>query len=225
MKLTDLLIIYFAAGAPFGVYQFTTVQHPLDAKAWLQIFFRICFWPLFAVLGLIDWFAKGDPSAGSHLDQHIDRIRIEIEDLVLANESISSIFDFREILQRYAGLSEATNVAVSSSVNEVFDLSGSENKQLASACLARKNHRKLSFHQSLARSQFVDMISEFADASNDRTSVLELAIELANDVQDALTSEALTEMMYEPQPLEHLSSQFPQTDTNIARSQSASSTI
>ncbi|HEX3100943.1 MAG TPA: hypothetical protein VHQ01_04075, partial [Pyrinomonadaceae bacterium] len=101
MKLTDLLIIYFACGAPFGVYQITAVQS-FTERAALHVFLRICLWPVFAGSTLIRWFSTDKHSSGSDLDRQIDEIRAEIENLVFGNDSVSSIFDFREILHRYA---------------------------------------------------------------------------------------------------------------------------
>ena len=139
------------------------------------------------------------------------------------NESISSIFDFREILLRYAGLSEAANVNASGdAVNELFALSGSDNKELASACLARKNQRRLEFHQSLVRGEFLDMISEFAEAESGRQRILELAIELASGVNDSVTADSLTRLMSEPR---YQSIQPAQTTLPLSRTHSASSSV
>ena len=190
MKLIDLLVIYFACGAPFGVYQITAA-HSLTERAALHVFLRICFWPIFAGSTLIRWLSTGKHSSRSDLDRRIDGIRAEIENLVFGNDSVSSIFDFREILHRYAGLSEAANAGVASA-NEIFKLSNNERTDVAAACLARKNQRKLSFHQSLARDEFVDMISELANADK---RILALAVELANSVNDPKTATALTSMI------------------------------
>ena len=192
MKLTDLLIIYFACGAPFGVYQITTSQDPLDTKAVLQIALRIICWPVFTTLILIEWFSPGSNFADVSGHRRIDDIRLEIEGHVFANDPVSSIFDFRETLHRYVGLSQAVTERVSSNpANELFDLSGSEHKDLASACLARKNQRKLSFQHSLVRNEFVDMISEFAEVDEKCTRVIALAMKLAEHVNDPLTENAL----------------------------------
>ena len=194
----DLLIIYFACGAPFGVYQITSIRRPLTARAVVRTSLRICLWPVFAVLALNEWFSNNQYSAASGLDRRIDSIRVEIESLVLDNDSIASIFDFREILHRYAGLSEAANVnVVQNSASELFELTNTTNEEIASACLARRNQRKLSFQQSLVRNEFVDMISEFAVADRYRRKIIELAIELADSLDDSKTADALTAMMSE----------------------------
>lgn len=188
----DLLIIYFACGAPFGVYQITATNHRLNTQAALRVFLRICFWPVFAGSTLIQWFSR-EHSSKTDLDRRIDGIRTEIENLAFGNDSASSIFDFREILHRYAGLSEAANAGIASnSADEVFKLSKNGSADIASACLARKNQRKLSFHQSLARDEFVDIISELANADK---RILSSAVELANSINDPETANILTAMI------------------------------
>ena len=198
MKLIDLLIIYFACSAPFGVYQATISPRPLTSTAALQFLLRISCWPVFGALVLIEWFFRNQQSVKSNFERHTASIRSQIESLVFADASISSIFDFREILRRYAGLSEAVNGAPGSSPGtELFEVSKNEDKELASTCLTRKNRRRLSFHQSLARNEFVDMISEFAAADKEGARILGLAIELANDVNDQEAACTLTAIMSE----------------------------
>lgn len=196
MNLIDLLIIYFACGAPFGVYQFTNVQTSLNAKVLWQIFWHIGCWPVFAALALKERISIGRHKTASLVDRRTDFIRSEIEHLVFDGESVSTILDFREILFRYAGLLQATNVIVpADSAGELFYFGNTENKALSSACLARRNRRKLAFHQSIARNEFTDMMSELTNAHENRTEILELAIELANGVDDPITVENIRYLM------------------------------
>jgi hypothetical protein len=45
MNLTDFLIIYFACGAPFGVYYFLQNRSDsVSSKLWLNAFFTFAFW-------------------------------------------------------------------------------------------------------------------------------------------------------------------------------------
>ena len=107
MNISDLLIIYFAAGAPFGVYRITTLNGSPDAKAMLTVALHICLWPLYTVLFLRDrLLSKQSDDSSANI---IDGIRIEIEQLAFADGTAAAIFDFREIFNRYAGLSEAAN--------------------------------------------------------------------------------------------------------------------
>ena len=215
MKLTDLLIIYFAFGAPFGVYQITTAQDPLDTKAVLQIVLRIICWPVFAILILIERFSNSSNVIDSSGDRRIDEIRLEIEGLVFENDVVSSIFDFREILHRYVGLSEAAMEEVTSNpANEIFEISNSKNKDLASACLARKNLRKLSFQHSLVRNEFIDMISGFALDGEKRVRIMALAVELADRVTDPFTANALATMSEPNEPVKVVA-QMPEYEVSL----------
>lgn len=216
MKLTDLLIIYFACGAPFGVYQVTTAQNAVDIKTALQIALRIIGWPVFAILILIEWFSDGSNVADVNVHCRIDEIRLEIEGLVFENDAVSSIFDFREILNRYVGLSQAATAGISSNAaNELLDLSGSEHKDLAAACLARKNQRRLSFQHSLVRNEFVDMISEFAEGGEKRVRIVALAVELADRVNDTLAAKSFTIIMSEPPSMVDFISHMPEYDVSL----------
>lgn len=197
MNLIDVLIIYFACGAPFGVYQFTNVR-TVNIKVLLQIFWRICYWPVFAAMALKEWISTGRHITKSLVDRRTDFIRLEIEHLVFTDESVSTILDFREILFRYTGLLQAANVIVPvDSFDELFKVSHTENRILASVCFARTNRRKLMFHQSIGRSEFTDMMCELTNDHEYRTEILELAIELANDVDDLITVENLSFLMTE----------------------------
>lgn len=207
MNLIDLLIIYFACGAPFGVYQITTVRNSLNAKDLLQIFWRIFCWPVFAAMALTDWMSSGRHLTKSLVDRRTEFIRSEIEHLIFAGDSVSKILDFRETLFRYVGISQAANIIVpADSAGELFYFGNTENKALSAACLARTNRRKLAFHQSIARNEFTDMMSELTNAHGNRTEILELAIELANGVDDSITVENLRSLMSEARKPEILRS-------------------
>lgn len=198
MKLIDLLIIYFACGAPFGVYQFTNVRTSLDAKVLTQIFWHIGFWPVFAAMALRKWFSSGRHLTESLVDRRTQFIRSEIEYLVFADESVSIILDFRELLFRYAGLSRAANMVVPvNSFGELSSIGNTESKVLPSVCLARTNRRKLMFHQAIARNEFTDVMSELTIAHEYRTEILELAIDLANCIDDNVAVENLRSLISE----------------------------
>ena len=196
MNISDLLIIYFAAGAPFGVYRITTLEDSPDTKAMLTVALHICLWPVYTVLFLRDRLLSkqtGDSSANI-----IDGIRIEIEQLAFADGTAAAIFDFREIFNRYAGLSEAANAEVPADLlHDFFELGSSENKTIASACIARRNREKLAFQQTSTRNEFVDLIS---DLSSYRPEVFDFAIRLASHVNDLDAVADLKAMSFQPAP-------------------------
>ncbi len=196
MNVSDLLIIYFAAGAPFGVYRITMLSGTPDAKALLNVALHICLWPVYTVLFLRDRLLSKDADNGSA--NIIDSIRTQIEQIAFADSSAAAIFDFREIFNRYAGLSEAANAeSPTDLLGEFFELGSSENKTIASACIARRNREKLAFLQTKARNEFVDMIS---DLTSETPEVLESAIQLVDHVNDQDAIADLKAMTYHPTP-------------------------
>ncbi len=116
-------------------------------------------------------------------------------------------------------------VGASNPINEIFELGNKENKELSSACLARKNQRKLYFHQSHARGEFVDVIAEFASAGRDGTRIIELAVKLATTVNDPFAAKTLTAMASEPRIPTNVPAQYPEPEISILISPSASSPI
>ena len=193
MEFSDLLIIYFAAGAPFGVYRITTVRGRPDLKAIVNVALYLCLWPVYTILLLRDQFSAGTTDVSSGV---IDSIRTGIEQLAFANGSAGAIFEFREIFNRYAGLSEAAMAEVPTTLlGEFFELSSSDNKPLASACIARRNREKLALHHTRARNEFVDLISGLA-ISHPQT--LDLAVRLASHVHDADAVADLESFSYKP---------------------------
>ncbi|MBK7393139.1 MAG: hypothetical protein IPI64_07535 [Chloracidobacterium sp.] len=192
MSLFDLFIIYFAAGAPFGVYKVTTLKGAVTVNVVIGLLLQIVLWPVFTVRMLVG--DSGSAEAGNELD----RLQSEIEHLAFTDGSASAIFDFREVFARYTGLSQAANVEVGSGqVSDIFEIGKSENPQLATAILARRNREKLIFHQMTARNEFVDVISGLAI---DQPEVIALATQVAVCVKDELAIEELAALTSHSSP-------------------------
>ena len=186
MSLFDLFIIYFAAGAPFGVYRATTLKRAVTANVVLGLLFQIVLWPVFTIRMLV-----GDGKR-SEAGNELDRLKSEIENLAFTESSASAIFDFREIFARYTGLSQAANTEVApGQISDIFEIGKAENPQLATAILARRNREKVTFHQMTARNEFVDMISGLAI---DDSEVIALAEQVAVCVHDELAIEDLASL-------------------------------
>ena len=181
-----MFIIYFAAGAPFGVYRATTLKRAVTANVVLGLLFQIVLWPVFTIRMLV-----GDGKR-SEAGNELDRLKSEIENLAFTESSASAIFDFREIFARYTGLSQAANTEVApGQISDIFEIGKAENPQLATAILARRNREKVTFHQMTARNEFVDMISGLAI---DDSEVIALAEQVAVCVHDELAIEDLASL-------------------------------
>lgn len=177
MSLFDLFIIYFAAGAPFGVYRATTLKGAVTVNVVLGLLLQIVLWPVFTVRMLVG--GKGDqPSSG----KEIGRLQAEIEQIAFAKGSGAAIFDFREVFSRYTGLSRAVAAEVrNDQISEIFEVSKADDPILASVCLERRNREKLIFHHIEARNEFVDIIGGMAI---DSPEVISRAAQIAVALRD-----------------------------------------
>lgn len=202
MNVTDLIIIYLACGSPFGVYQITKRQPARSGAEWLKVVLSFIFWPAIAVALLVGKIFPNEVLRKAEFQNHIEDLRLDFEQAAFAGESISSLFEFRETFYRFVGLSEAADeIQTGRSSAEIFEVSGHNNKSLATRCLARKNTRKLSYHRSAAREEFVGLISRLTATGEHRIEITGLALELADHLHDhaaagafqAMTSAAQTQ--------------------------------
>lgn len=194
MKLTDLIIIYLACGSPFGVYQITKRQ-PAGSTRWAVIVSSFLFWPIFAVTLLVDLFVSQDARVKALAHSQIEHIRSEVESIAFSDATIVSVFEFREVFYRFAGLLEAAREQEGPKTNELFEISGHGDKSLASRCLARRNRERLAFHQMQVRNEFVDLISEIAGIEHERDEIIGLALQLVDQLGDEEAKADLTALL------------------------------
>jgi hypothetical protein len=98
-----------------------------------------------------------------------------------------SIFEFREIFDRYVGLSsevQAENLEISPAETEIFRITNHSNKKLAEICLNRRNRKRLSFHQKLARRDFFEILKKFIDNSEKEENLFATVSKLAALLND-----------------------------------------
>lgn len=183
------MIIYLACGSPFGVYYFTNLRNDLSPRSILIVVFRFLVWPI-SLIGLLRMkLFSTNELAEAILDKKISYIREELEDIAFSDAAASSIFDFREIFSRFAGLTRELEAnGTTQPMHEILEISGHDNSTLAAACLDRRNRERLMFHRTQARNDFVDLVSNLANGSpnGDRIAGLALALaELFNDPESA----------------------------------------
>ncbi len=176
MTWVDLIIIYFACGAPIGVHQFTKRQGGgvLAATAAFVV------WPIF----LSQLLSTSIPV--SEISQS-DQIRSEIERRAFAGESIVSLFEFRDVFYRYSGLSIAANSQATKGHKhwgELRSTGDNGRSPLELRCLERANQRKLEFHRDRTRQEFVELISRLSKSSPDAGAAVKLAVDLAVHLGD-----------------------------------------
>ncbi len=202
MNVLDLIIIYLACGSPFAVFQATNREKGKAGVNWMRVLGSFLLWPSFAAVLLAGRIFANESRRKADFQNHLEDLRLEFERSAFAGGSISSLFEFRETFYRFAGLSEAVNeVHASSSNAEIFEISGHNNKSLASRCLARRNAAKVSFHRSAAREEFFQMITQLKEGGVDRVNVIELATELADHLKDKAAADVFQSISSARQPL------------------------
>lgn len=195
MNLVDLIIIYLACGSPFAVFQATNRQKGRAGVNWQRVAASFFAWPIFAAVLLVGKIFPTEASKKAAFQQRLEDIRFDLEQFAFAAAPISALFEFRESFYRFAGLSEAADEELTVKPNaEIFEVTGHPNKVLASRCLARKNARKLAFHRTAAREEFVGLISRLTLTDVDRIELTDIASELADHLNDKIAADAFRSM-------------------------------
>lgn len=219
MNFNDLLIIYLACGAPFGVYYFLQNRRDANSKSlWLKTVVNFLFWlPLaFRLLWKNKSLQKvfriifdGNKTLDAEIEKRVAPIRKNLETTIIKSipksaENIpqTSIFEIREVFDRYIGLTLACQIDRKNSQfdNEFYKIFAPTNSQLASICFARRNRQRLFFHQTEARRDFLNLISG-ADGANFQRQTIEF-VRLLEDLtaQDALEKMFAQKAQTEKQP-------------------------
>jgi predicted nucleotidyltransferase len=212
MNLIDLFIIYLACGAPFGVYYFLQNRsYPNSSLFWFKTLFNFFFWMPFAFQLLrrykniktfsISRFAKTS-AADSMQAEHFRSIQKQIEKILLKSNLQISIYELREILERYVGLTlaEQNNGETSAEEEkEIFRVVQMKNIELGSICLRRRNRKRLSLHQTEARKDFLYLINQLNEFEAEKDNLRQSAIEFVQILKD-LEAEKELERMFTVSP-------------------------
>ena len=204
MNPIDLIIIYLACGAPFGVYYFLQSRNENESPIiWLKILLTFIFWIPFGFLFVRQFLVSNEnlhstfylTSAYEIEDAgNIHLIQKEIEKKFSESRLKFSLFEFRETLERYAGLTLANQEAftkVSEREKEIFRIAENSNVELAANCLHRRNRKLLAFHQTEARQDFLQLIRKLSGSMTDKKSLENLATEFVRLLKDKQAQNSL----------------------------------
>jgi hypothetical protein len=197
MTFTEFLIIYLSIGAPFGVYFFLSHrQINLNSTFLLKtacVVFGWCFYAVFLISRSQKKYEANltsDSIAENEIEKIVRKLLATYSE-ISANEKNVSFFQFREIVERYTGLSSALYDSRESTEfqNELFVLAGRKEQdlQLANRCLQRKNLLRLKAHQIQAQQDFLQIFENLDESPgvNSRESLFlvggQLAILLADN--------------------------------------------
>ncbi len=177
MSVLDLAIIYLACGAPLSMHYFFAQRHKPTGYFIVVGTAVTLFWPVAAVTLLVNALSlRPNRMIGPHtavVDRELDAIRTKIENIAFKNGNATSVFEFREVFSRYAGLIKASKIAnAATEINEIFRLSSHANAQLATRCLNRNAANRLASHANHARRDFIDFAGSIPERQKSTVMVL-----------------------------------------------------
>jgi hypothetical protein len=209
MNLYDFLIIYLACGAPLGVYYY--LQHrktPNFKRLRLKTLLNFLFWMPFAFrlwresTASNNFFGNifaGKFSSDAKFEKNIYSIQKQLERIYLESNLKLTIYEAREIFQRYAGLTlecqfEHRSSQIARTKNGIFQIAGHKNAALAVICLERRNRKRLDFHQTEARRDFLQLLVELSDSGSNAERLSKTAIEFVTTLDDRPAQSAIEKM-------------------------------
>lgn len=205
MTIRDLIIIYLACGAPFAVYYFLQNRRTESTgMLWLKTTGRFVFWIPFAIgmvarRSLFTNLYNSGFDRGSNTDAvreaKIEETRRFVDGFASDPELRMSVFELREVFDRYVGLTMELADAdsePSNSESEIFRITNHTSKKAGEACLHRRNLMRLSFHQKLAARDFIKLSGQLAGRGADGGDSVFRLKSLADLLGDDKTGEAIT---------------------------------
>ncbi len=188
IKLSDVLIVYLACGAPFAVYSFFQARAKLNpilltattffsALFWIFTAYRLILRLLIKTVTDVRFVRAG--KADSRRRGRLNEIEKRFSEVLRPDISSTSLFNFRETFQRFAGLTIALNS--SGGINEKTDrerdflrisgrASNSRTSDIGAKCLARRNRNRLIRHQNNAQEDFTRILDTF-NLGEDRLAI------------------------------------------------------
>lgn len=202
MNLTDYLIIYLACGAPFSVYYFLQNRtKSVSSKLWLNTLITFAFWiPIAARLLRENKIFSNSVSAEAIQEKKLNLIQKQLEKCLQESSLKISIYEFRETIDRYIGLTLANQIhgeKISVAEKEIFRISENENVELAAICLSRRNQKRLSFHQTGAQQDFLHIINKLSEFSERKEIIGNLAVGFVKTLNDLEAKNQLEKMFME----------------------------
>ena len=195
MKLSDILIIYFACGAPFGVYFFLHHKNGTHSKNVYLRFLAVVFVWIPYAFRLLHGFVTS--YSENLIADKLDELQKQISGFLSDSGSGVSVFEFREVLERYTGLTLARFSKAekpSPSDEEIFRVARRENIKLGAECLHRRNRLLIERHQISAREDFLQIVSEIADSVGEIEKLNILTAEFVKILDDMQARGKLNEI-------------------------------
>jgi hypothetical protein len=194
MSFTDSIIIYLACGSPFGVYYFVNTNRSTYSGIILSFLITIVWIPYSLTLlqrrlsaQFIKTEMKSDLCLTDTSGEGLIKTRKAFEDFLPSDRTQLSLFELREVLDRYVGLSLAGSdpcQVPAEHEKELYTISNGRFPEVSALCLNRRNRSRLLLHQTYAREDFLKALKILLTATSEPDKLYELAIEFVRELAD-----------------------------------------
>ena len=216
MPISEILIVYFAFGAPLAVYRYFDSRKVDGRRRLFTSLATFVFWMPFAVRLLFRHFTNAS------LEGDFVSPRGQKKSASAANsrqEAVGSAIveagcplprhDVREVIARYAGLSDAAANNGSHRPGEKavnFLKAAGRPSDVAAHCLTRRERMRLQKHLTDSRHAFLELFDRLSGDNASRIRAIRRGVELALLLGDIEAAEILGELEYDLEPATHISS-------------------
>jgi hypothetical protein len=194
MNSFEFLIIYLTCGAPLGVFYFLQYRDEQNrTRLWFKTFSTFIFWLPFGFHLLKNKTNKKSFdfrkifSESEKIQIQISTFQKQLEEILHQSDLQISIFEFREVFDRYVGLTLAKDcgkVKTTEPEKEIFQIANNGNTEIGVICLNRRNLKRLTFHQSQARQDFFQVINLLVKFASDEEEFVKSAAGLFQLLKD-----------------------------------------
>lgn len=195
MTFSDAIIIYLAIGSPIAVYHFLRSGKDPSFSTLALAIPLLFLWPIYTI-----WLIRLPNTSGrfrkvyspdyagldARTSKRVDAIRVGMEEILNTRLPGRSPFDFREVFERYVGLSSMGPLNPVDARTPFAGLTSSAraDEELNAICLNRRNERHLEFHQIRARNDFMMLVETISEQGFPDGKFFGLATELASLIAD-----------------------------------------
>lgn len=216
MTLSDFIIIYLAIGAPFGVHYF--LRHRAEKNKSASVFLRsVCIalaW-IPRLFQLVTRYRRErfvpETDENAENERKISELQKSLcADFLSAVKNPSTkmtLFEYREVLERYAGLTQAAreadeNADAAPHEGEIFRIGKQNDEELkiSAQVVHRQNVFKLRRHQIAARADFMQTLDKFRfaeESSKEKiTKSWQTALKLTQLLDDSEAERAVRKKIF-----------------------------
>jgi len=185
--VADMIVIHFAFGSPFGVYQLARGGSIRSPRSAANVALHFALWPIFALAFFQRWLGEYTRPSVITFEDKIATLRSKIEEIVFSTRSPVSVLEFREVFTRFTDLAMALNQGkLANPSRELLKASGNTHYATASSCIDRRNRQRMQFHLQQTRNEFFALLSLSSDPLSRNLSI-DLLVQLEHLLDDQKT--------------------------------------